>query len=108
MLDGRAAPEEWARRLMARVYVAFSAVLSLDEEGKVIELFQFDTFFPNGEIVIAKNAAQVWLMSNHPEGMRLMTQEDWQNLRRVREATGGARVRMFLAGEELDCVEVEI
>lgn len=108
MLDGHTTPEEWARRLMARVYVAFSAVLSLDTEGNVIELFQFDTFFPDGEIVLAKDAAQVWLMSNHPEGMRVMTQEDWQNLRRVQEAAGRARVRMFLAGEELGCMEVEI
>ena len=108
MLDGHTTPEEWARRLMTRVYVAFSAVLSLDGEGNVIELFQFDTFFPDGEIVLAKDAAQVWLMSNHPEGMRMMTQEDWQNLRRVQEAAGRARVRMFLAGEELGCMEVEI
>ena len=47
-------------------------------------------------------------MSNHPEGMRRMMQEDWQNLRRVQEAAGRAKVRMFLAGEELGCVEVEI
>lgn len=65
-------------------------------------------FFPEGEIIVAKDAAQVWLMSNHPEGMRRMMQEDWQNLRRVQEAAGGAKVRMFLAGEELGCVEVEI
>lgn len=108
MLYGQGAPEKWAQRLMARVYVSFSAALSFDCEGKIIELFQFDTFFPEGEIIVAKDAAQVWLMSNHPEGMRRMMQEDWQNLRRVQEAAGRAKVRMFLAGEELGCVEVEI
>ena len=108
VLYGQGAPEKWAQRLMARVYVSFSAALSFDREGRIIELFQFDTFFPEGEIIVAKDAAQVWLMSNHPEGMRRMMQEDWQNLRRVQEAAGGAKVRMFLAGEELGCVEVEI
>ena len=108
MLNGQATPKEWAQRLMARVYVSFSAVISLNREGEVIELFQFDTYFPDGEIIVAKDAAQVWLMSNHPEGMRQMTQEDWRNLRLVQQAVGGAQVRMFLAGEELGCVEVEI
>ena len=108
MLYGQGAPEKWAQRLLARVYVSFSAALSFDREGRIIELFQFDTFFPEGEIIVAKDAAQVWLMSNHPEGMRRMMQEDWQNLRRVQEAAGGAKVRMFLVGEELGCVEVEI
>lgn len=66
MLYGQGAPEKWAQRLMARVYVSFSAALSFDREGRIIELFQFDTFFPEGEIIVAKDAAQVWLMSNHP------------------------------------------
>ena len=89
LLYGQGTPEKWAQRLMARVYVSFSAALSFDREGRIIELFQFDTFFPEGEIIVAKDAAQVWLMSNHPEGMRRMMQEDWQNLRRVQEAAGG-------------------
>ena len=76
LLYGQGAPEKWAQRLMARVYVSFSAALSFDREGKIIELFQFDTFFPEGEIIVAKDAAQVWLMSNHPEGMRRMMQEE--------------------------------
>ncbi len=108
MLNGQATPKEWAQRLMARVYVSFSAVISLNREGEVIELFQFDTYFPDGEMIVAKDAAQVWLMSNHPEGMRQMTREDWRNLRLVQQAAGRAQVRMFLAGEELGCVEVEI
>ena len=92
MLYGQGAPEKWAQRLMARVYVSFSAALSFDREGKIIELFQFDTFFPEGEIIVAKDAAQVWLMSNHPEGIPVQESD----------------FIFAVAGEELGCVEVEI
>ena len=88
MLYGQGAPEKWAQRLMARVYVSFSAALSFDREGRIIELFQFDTFFPEGEIIVAKDAAQVWLMSNHPEGMHLRRRAAAPVLRGAHEAAG--------------------
>lgn len=51
LLYGQGAPEKWAQRLMARVYVSFSAALSFDREGRIIELFQFDTFFRKARLL---------------------------------------------------------
>lgn len=47
-------------------------------------------------------------LSNHPEGVCEMTEEDEANLRRFRRDVGQARVRFFLVGEDTGCVEVEI
>ena len=57
---------------------------------------------------LRKALEEIWLLSNHPEGVCEMTEEDEANLRRLRRDVGQARVRFFLVGEDTGCVEVEI
>ena len=97
----RVTPEALADMLMKRVYVPFSAVVSAAADGEILSLCQFDTAFD-------ERAAEVWLLSHHPEGLRKRTAEDAANLNRLRRRATHARVRFFLVGEDTGCVEVEI
>lgn len=99
-------PEELAERLMMRVYVPFSAVVSLDEMGGVLLLDQFDTAFAGETMTVDPRAAEVWLMTNHPEGRRELTEADERNARRLLAKKKDARV--FIVGEDVGCIEVEI
>lgn len=94
--------------LMARVYVPFSAVVAWTEDGEILSLCQFDTAFAGERMTFDERAAEIWLMSYHPEGLRAMTEEDAANLSRLRRRAGNARVRFFLVGEDTGCAEVEI
>ena len=96
------------KRITRRVYVPFSAVAAVNERGEILSLRQFDTAFADQTIVFEKSAPEIWLLSNHPEGVCEMTEEDAANLRRLRRAAGQARVRFFLVGEDTGCAEVEI
>lgn len=101
----RVTPEALADMLMKRVYVPFSAVVSAAADGA---LCQFDTAFAGEQMAFDERAAEVWLLSHHPEGLREMTAEDAANLNRLRRRATHARVRFFLVGEDTGCVEVEI
>ena len=97
-----------AEMLMMRVYVPFSAVVSVAEDGEILSLCQFDTAFAGERMTFDARGAEIWLMSHHPEGLREMTEADAANLSRLRRMAGNARVRFFLVGEDTGCVEVEI
>ena len=101
----RVTPEVLADMLMKRVYVPFSAVVSAAADGEILSLCQFDTAFAGEMMAFDERAAEVWLLSHHPEGLREMTAEDAANLNR---RAPHARVRFFLVGEDTGCVEVEI
>ena len=104
----RVPPEALADMLMKRVYVPFSAVVSAAADGEILSLCQFDTAFAGEQMAFDERAAEVWLLSHHPEGLREMTAEDAANLNRLRRRATHARVRFFLVGEDTGCVEVEI
>ena len=99
-------PEGLAERLMMRVYVPFSAVVSLDEMGRVLLLDQFDTAFAGETMTFDPCAAEVWLMTNHPEGRPELTEEDERNAHRLLARRKDARI--FIVGEDVGCMEVEI
>ena len=101
-------PEMLADMLMKRVYVPFSAVVSAAADGEILSLCQFDTAFAGERMAFDGRAAEVWLLSHHPEGRREMTAEDAANLNRLRCRASHARVRLFLVGEDTGCAEVEI
>lgn len=82
----RVTPEALADMLMKRVYVPFSAVVSAAADGEILSLCQFDTAFAGEQMAFDERAAEVWLLSHHPEGLREMTAEDAANLNRLRPA----------------------
>ena len=105
-MNKRITPEKLAEMLMMRVYVPFSAVVSVDEQGEVMALCQFDTAFAGETMTFDPCAAEVWLMTNHPEGRPELTEEDERNARRLLARRKDARI--FIVGEDMGCIEVEI
>lgn len=94
----RVTPEALADMLMKRVYVPFSAVVSAAADGEILSLCQFDTAFAGEQMAFDERAAEVWLLSHHPEGLREMTAEDAANLNRLRRRATHARVRFSSSG----------
>lgn len=91
-MEKRITPDELADMLMRRVYVPFSAVAAVNGRGEILSLCQFDTAFADQTIAFEKSAEEIWLLSNHPEGVCEMTEEDEANLRRLSPGCGtGAR-----------------
>lgn len=88
----RITPERLADMLMKRVYVPFSAVVSAAADGEILSLCQFDTAFAGEAMAFDERAAEVWLLSHHPEGLREMTVEDAANLNRLRRRAPHASV----------------
>ena len=98
--------EKLADRLMMRVYVPLSAVVSLDKTGRLLGLCQFDTAFGGNRMCVEPGAEKLLFLTNHPEGSRVLSSEDQANLKRLAALAPGVPVRVFVCGEDIGCVEV--
>lgn len=94
--------------LLTDVYYAFSACVSLDDVGNVLALHLFDTAFAGDRPTPAPEASEVWLFTQHPWNGTALTQEDEANIARVRTRLCGAKLRVFVTGENIGCVEMEV
>lgn len=95
-----------AKALLEDIYHPVSAAVSIGERGEILGVHLFDTLFCGDHMRVEPDAAEVWLMSQHNDGSQTLYDEDLQNLRRMRQLTGGRRIRMFLASEEYACREI--
>lgn len=96
-------PQHVAERMMRWVYVPFSMVISLDAHGYMLDLCQVDTQFGAEHIILAPDAAQIWLLTNHPEGQIRLNEWDVANLSWILDHAGSAQVYVFVAGEDVGC-----
>ena len=97
-----------AEKLMNSVYYEISALVSLDEHGEVIEVFLFDTVFAGAALRSVPHAAQLWLMTHHPDGNRALTQTDRANIAALKGAAQGIPVRVFVTDEDIGVTEVKL
>lgn len=104
----RVSPQSISSALLERVFYPVTAVVSLDAAGGMIELYLFDTELARPDAPIAPGTGQLWLLTNHPEGYRHLNDHDWRNIRELRRRAPGVPLRVFIAGEEMGCLEVEM
>ena len=97
-----------AEELLNHVYYMTSAAVSLDDEGRILSVRLFDTQFGGEGIAVHPQAACICLLSNHPEGFTAPYTQDMENLEIIRKMTHGKRVRLWITGEDIDCVEVAL
>ncbi len=96
--------EQLMESLMKRVWSPFSALVSVDQEGKILDICQFDTMFGNINSV-PDEAASFLLLTNHPEGYTALYHEDCENIKRIRTMARGREVHVFICTEDTGCVE---
>ncbi len=101
--------EPWAisRALLEDIYYPVTALVSLDAQGDVVGFRMFDTFEYHACVREAPDCEEVWLLSQHPEGRAELYEEDIDRAMQLRERLHGKRLRVFVTGEDLGCVEVE-
>lgn len=99
-------PWEISRALLENVYYAVTAVVSLDENGRIMSVQLFDTVGCDVCVREEAGCAEVWLMSQHPEGREKLYEEDERRAAYLRARLRGGRVRVFVTGEDLGCVEI--
>ena len=97
-----------AAALLEALLFRVCAVISLDENGKIVDAVLLSTDWPQGRMRIAEGAKEVWLISNHPDGNILADEQDRHNHGLLVHMAGNVRVRFFLASEYFPCFEAEI
>jgi len=100
--------DEIAERLLLYTGYPLTAIVSLDDGGRMIEVHLFDTYWRADSLRIAPMAYEIWLISHHPEGGKTPYDEDLHNLARVKEMAAGAHVRFFLTSEYGGSVELPV
>lgn len=101
-----AEPWEISRALLENIYHAVTAVVSLDEDGRILGIALVDTAGYDACVREEAGCAEVWLMSQHPEGSTGLYEEDMRRLACLRARLPGGRVRAFVTCEDFGCVEV--
>lgn len=94
-----------AEALLCDVYCPLTVLVSLNACGALMRLKLFDTLYaplPMPEV----GCASVCLIFGHPDGWRAIHPVEQQRLAELRKLMNGRPVRVFLAGEELGCVEL--
>ena len=98
-------PERLACALLRDLYTPVTALVSLDARGALLEVRLFDTqYAPLPEP--AQGCASALVLFGHPDGWRTLHTIEESRLSQLRERLGGRAVRVFLAGEELGCMEL--
>ena len=95
-----------AKMLLEDLCYPASAAVSIGASGEVLGVHLFDTMLCGERMRLIPDAAAYWLISGHADGVLPPYEEDWENLRRMRQMAGGRPVRLFLAGEYHGCVEI--
>ena len=103
----RVQTQQLADALMSSVYCPVAALVSLDEGGTLLGLRLFDTQYAPLPAP-AEGCAAVWLIFGHPDGWRALHPAEEERLAELRALAGEKSVRVFLAGEELGCIEPEL
>lgn len=98
-------PEQLAFALLKDLYTPVTALVSLDARGALLEVRLFDTqYAPLPEP--AQGCASALVLFGHPDGWRALHPAEESRLSQLRERLSGRPVRVFLAGEELGCMEL--
>jgi len=97
-----------AEALLESLVDRVSAIVSLNENGRPIDVMLFSTDWPLGRMRVAENASEIYLISHHPDGGMLPDEQDGLNYRQLVGMAGSAPVRFFLASEYYPCFETEI
>ena len=100
-------PEQLAFALLKDLYTPVTALVSLDARGALLEVRLFDTQYAPLP-ALAEGCAAVWLIFGHPDGWRALHPAEEERLAELRALAGEKSVRVFLAGEELGCIEPEL
>lgn len=98
-------PEQLAGALLEAIYYPVTALVSLDECGALLEVRLFDTQYAPLPAP-ARGCASALVLFGHPDGWRALHPMEEGRLSELRERLGGRPVRVFLAGEELGCLEL--
>ena len=98
-------PEQIAGALLEGIYSPVTALVSLDVRGALLEVRLFDTQYAPLP-ALAEGCASALVLFGHPDGWRALHPVEERLLSQLRGRLGGKAVRVFLAGEELGCLEL--
>jgi len=100
-------PEAISRALLEDIYYPVTALVSFDAQGNIVGFRMFDTLGHGACVREAPDCEEVWLLSQHPEGRLELYEEDARRAMQLRERLHGKRLRVFVTGEDIGCVEVD-
>ena len=98
--------DEIAECLLLHTDYPLTAVVSLDDDGRILKVHLSDTYWRADSLRIAPSAREIWLISHHPEGRKTPYEEDLRNLASIKGSVDGVSIRFFLASEYIGCIEL--
>ncbi len=100
--------EQIAEHLLIHVFYRVSAVVVVEDMKRTDGITIFDTEFGGAYAAVPARAQEIWLISNHPEGQTLPYAADWENVEHLRRRAPKARIRLFICGEDIGCIEHQV
>lgn len=97
-----------AENLLIHVFYRVSALVAVEDAQRVGSVRLFDTEFGEEYAVVPEHAQEIWLISNHPEGYPAPYAADLENMARIRRQALGAKLRLFICGEDIGCIEQKV
>ena len=97
-----------ARELLIGIYHEVSAVAAMGKNGEILCVRLFDTQFGEAPVQTGEEAAEICLMTNHPEGDDRLYEKDRENAERIRAYAPHVPVRVFVTGEDIGVKEVKL
>ena len=95
-----------AEQMLTHVFYRVSAVVGIGETQRVCSMRMFDTEFGAAYMHVPENAREIWLISNHPEGQISPYEADLEHAERILRAAPGVRLRLFVCGEDIGCIDI--
>ena len=99
--------ERLVQRLFRRVYYPITAVISMDEKEKVLDLVLLDSLFADPQDSVVAGAKAVHVVVNHPDGSMEWTQEERTLVREIERQAGEGAFHVYLYGEDIGLIRVD-
>ena len=100
-------PEKIGCALMTHVYTRLTCIIGHDASGNVADGYVLDTMYAREAVRPCEGAAGYWVILGHPGGLTEMDDMDEDVLARLRACAGETPIRVFAAGEDIGCAEIE-
>ena len=97
--------EEIARRLLCGIYYPISAVAEIGKGGNAEAIALFDTEFGSVPPLTGRELKEIWLFTNHPEGMALLYEKDHAHIAQLRAMYPDISLRVMITNEDFICRE---
>ena len=107
MYENNLVASEMAHKLMHDVYHPLTACLFFDEDGRIFDLYLYDTFYCQPAFTVKVRAHQCMLISHHFDGSIHPYQEDLQSIEALKKVYPDTICSLMIYSEYNGLLQIE-